>query len=317
MIFINNTITRYLMCIFLYVPFWLNGQQVALTSQYDLISSIQNPAYNGLNRTMRIDALSRVQWNNFPGTPTYTALAFQTPLNREFAVGGQFQSLTVGKFRSASPLSLSTFTGDIAYHTQIAKGLFVSTGVRTGLMSFNMRLSQLISDVPNDISIAGNDYNFNSMVVGGGAMIYGKSFYIGASMPQIALVNDELVNNVNLGYNARPFYLINVGYIHEVKRDLALKFTTQLRSYSGLPWQYDANLYVMYKDLISLGYGYRNTGSNSFIAHVKVNEYFYLVYMIEQGYVYDKNTAFNSQEFGLRYDLDFNRQRVKISPRYY
>jgi type IX secretion system PorP/SprF family membrane protein len=173
---------------------FLSAQQVALTSQYDLISSMQNPAYNGVNRTMRVDALSRVQWNNFPGTPTYTALAFQTPLSREFAVGAQFQSLTVGKFKNASPLSLSSYTGDLAYHTQIGSKLFLSTGIRTGIMSFNMRLSQLISEIPTDIAIAGNDYNFNSMVVGGGVMIYGDNFYVGASIPQVALVSDRLID---------------------------------------------------------------------------------------------------------------------------
>ncbi|MDP4853880.1 MAG: PorP/SprF family type IX secretion system membrane protein [Saprospiraceae bacterium] len=306
-----------LLALGLIIPNWMNAQQVALSSQYDLISSIQNPAYNGLNRTMRIDALSRVQWSNFPGTPTYTALAFQTPLDREFAVGAQFQSLSVGKFRSASPLNLSSYTADIAYHTQLGKNIFLSTGIRTGIMSFNMRLSQLISEVPTDISVAGNDYNFNSMLVGGGMMLYGKNFYLGASIPQVALISDRLVNNVNLGYNARPFYLVNAGFIQKIKWDFSAKLSTQFRNYDGLPWQYDANIYVLYKDIISFGYGYRNTGSNSFMAQFKVNEYFQLVYMYEQGFVYDKKTAFYSQEFGLRYDLNFNKQRVKVSPRYY
>lgn len=296
---------------------FLSAQQVALTSQYDLISSMQNPAYNGVNRTMRVDALSRVQWNNFPGTPTYTGLAFQTPVNREFALGAQFQSLSVGKFRTASPLNLSTYTADLAYHTRLGKNIFLSTGIRTGMMSFNMRLSQLISEVPTDIAVAGNDYNFNSMVVGGGALLYGKNFYLGASIPQVALVSDRLVDNINLGYNARRFYLINGGYVHAFKRNWAAKLTTQFRNYEGLPWQYDVNIYCLYKDLIQLGYGYRNTQAHSFIAQVKVNDYFCLVYAYEQGFVYDKTTAFNSQEFGLRYDLDFNKQRVKVSPRYY
>lgn len=295
----------------------LQAQQVALTSQYDLISSIQNPAYNGVNRTMRIDALSRVQWNNFPGTPNYTALAFQTPLNREFAVGAQFQSLSVGKFKTASPLSLSNYSMDITYHTQLSKNVFLSTGIRTGMMSFNMRLSQLIADVPADASIAGNDYNFNSLLVGGGAMIYGKNFYLGASLPQFALVADRVVNNVNMGYNARSFYLLNAGFIQKLSRDWAVKLTTQFRNYEGLPWQYDANVYFLFKDLVQMGYGYRNTGSNSFMAQMRINSYFELVYMYEQGFVFDRKTVFNSQEFGLRYDLDFNKQRVKVSPRYY
>lgn len=295
----------------------LEAQQVPLSSQYDFISSIQNPAYNGLNRTMRVDALSRIQWSNFLGSPTYMGLAFQSPINREFAVGAQFQSLTVGKFKNASPLSLSSYTADLAYHTQIGSKLFLSTGIRTGIMSFNMRLSQLISEVPADIAIAGNDYNFNSMIVGGGVMLYGDKFYVGASIPQVSLVNDRLVNNVNLGYNARRFYLFNAGFVQKLMGDFSAKLTTQFRNYDGLPWQYDLNVYALYKDVLNLGYGYRSNGSNSFMAQLKVNNSFHLVYMYELGFVYDKKTAFYSQEFGLRYDIDFNKQRVKIAPRYY
>jgi type IX secretion system PorP/SprF family membrane protein len=295
----------------------LQAQQVALTSQYDLISSIQNPAYNGMNKTLRIDALSRTQWNNFPGTPTYTALAFQTPVNREFAIGAQFQSLSVGKFRTASPLNMSSYTGDIAYHTQIAKNTFLSTGIRTGIFSFNMRISQLLSEVPSDLAVSGNDHSFNSMMVGGGIMLYGPKYFLGISMPQYALVSDRLVENVNLGYNARPFYLISGGYVQSLNKEWALKASTQIRNYEGLPWQYDANVYLMYTNDFSLGYGYRSTSAHSFMAQMKVNDYFHLVYMYELGYVYDKQTAFYSQEFGLRYDLDFNKQRVKVSPRYY
>lgn len=295
----------------------VNGQQATLTSQYDLISSIQNPAYNGLNRTMRVDALSRIQWNNFPGTPTYTALAFQTPLNRDFAMGTQFQTLSIGDFKRASPLNMSSYTADIAYHKQLAKNVYVSTGLRTGLFSFNMRLSQLISEVPDDILVAGNDYNFNSMCLGGGVMVYGDEYFLGFSIPQRSLMADQLVDNVNVGYNARSFYLINAGYIYRLNRDWAMKLTTQWRNYQGLPWQYDFTGYVTYSDWLTVGYGYRNTPAHSFITQARINEYFTLVYMFETGTVYDDKTSFNSQEFGLRYDLDFNKQRTKITPRYY
>lgn len=293
------------------------GQQVALTSQYDLISSIQNPAYNGLNRTMRVDALSRVQWNNFPGTPTYTALAFQSPLNRDFAIGAQFQTLSVGKFKRASPLNMSSYTADIAYHKQLAKNVYVSTGLRTGLFSFNMRLSQLISEVPDDLLVAGNDYNFNSFCLGGGAMVYGDQYFLGFAIPQVGLVNDQVVENVNVGYNARSFYLFTAGYIYELNRDWSVKATTQLRNYEGLPWQFDITGYIIYSDWFTIGYGYRNMPSHSVLTQVRVNDYFTLVYMYETGFVYDRSTSFNSQEFGLRYDLDFNKQRTKITPRYY
>jgi hypothetical protein len=120
-----------------------------------------------------------------------------------------------------------------------------------------------------------------------------------------------------MGYNARPFYLLTGGYVLKIDKHWAVKTTAQLRNYPGLPWQYDANVYAMYNDELSIGYGYRSNQAHSFMAQLKVNDYFYLVYMYERGFVYDNKTAFYSQEFGLRYDVDFNKQRVKVSPRYY
>ena len=185
------------------------GQQAGLLSNYDLVSSIQNPAYNGLNSRLQVDAVSRVQWANFPGSPTYTGLAFQVPLNKDFALGANFQNLSIGEFKFASHLSMGSYAVDLAYHKQIAKDVFISAGIRTGVFSFNMRISQLVASEVGDLAQVGNDFSFNSPMVGGGIMVYGKRYFIGASMPQFALVNDRIIDNVNLCYNARSFYLIN------------------------------------------------------------------------------------------------------------
>lgn len=295
----------------------LLSQQAGLLSNYDLVSSIQNPAYNGLNRRLQLDAVSRVQWANFPGSPTYTGLAFQAPVNKDFAIGANFQNLKVGEFKFASPLSMGSYALDLAYHKQLAKNVFVSAGIRTGVFSFNMRISQLIASEIGDLSQVGNDFSFNSPLVGGGIMLYGKQYFVGMSIPQFALVNDRIINNVNLGYNARSFYLVNAGYVQPIGDYFSLKTTVQTRIYEGLPIVYDVNLYTLYKDLLNMGYGYRNTGSHAVLARLKVNDYFFVVYSYEFGKIYDEQTPFNANEFGLSYQLDFDRQKKKVLPRHY
>ena len=174
------------------------AQQASLSTQYDMVSSIQNPAYNGIHQALKIDAISRVQWANFPGSPRYTCLAVQAPFSKDFAFGANFQTLKVGSFKVASPLNMNVFAADIAYHKKIAKNINVGVGIRMGLFSFNMQLSRLIADNPDDVAVAGNDYNINTPVVGGGVIIYGKNYYIGGAMPQFALINDQVLNNVNM-----------------------------------------------------------------------------------------------------------------------
>jgi type IX secretion system PorP/SprF family membrane protein len=295
----------------------LNAQQASLTTQYDVVSGIQNPAYNGMHQSLRIDAISRIQWANFPGTPRYTCLGIQTPLSKDFALGANFQSLKVGSFKVASPLSMNVIAGDIAYHKQVSKNVNVAVGLRLGIFGFNMQLSSLVADNPTDVAIGGNDYNINTPVIGGGVIIYGKNYYIGGAMPQYALLSDQIIDNVNIGYNARSFYLFNAGYVIPLNSKWNFKTTIQTRYYYGLPMQFDYNGYLIDKDLFSIGYGYRSTGSHAILSSIKVNEFFKVLYSYETGTVYNKSIPFVSHEFGLSYSFNQPNKQTKVVPRFY
>ncbi len=317
----KHFLVKYIQSIFIMVllPFSIDAsaQQASLTTQYDIVSGIQNPAYNGIHQSLRIDAISRIQWANFPGTPRYTCLGGQTPLSKDFAIGANFQSMKVGSFKVASPLSMNVFAGDIAYHKQVSKNIQMAVGLRLGVFGFNMQLSKLGIDNPNDVAVAGNDYNINTPVVGGGVIVYGKNYYFGASLPQFALISDQILDNVNIGYNARSFYLVNAGYIFSLNQNWNLKSTIQTRYYAGLPIQADFNLYLIDKNLFSVGYGYRSTGSHAILSSVKVNEFFKVLYSFETGNVYQKNTPFTSHEFGLSYGFFQPSKQTKVVPRFY
>ena len=73
-----------------------------------------------------------------------------------------------------------------------------------------MQLSRLIADNSDDIAIGGNDYNINTPVVGGGVIIYGKNYYIGGAMPQYALINDQVLNNVNISIIIHYVNILNI-----------------------------------------------------------------------------------------------------------
>ncbi len=295
----------------------LFSQQASLTTQYDVVSGIQNPAYNGMHQSLKIDAISRIQWANFPGAPRYTCLGIQTPVSKDFAIGANFQSLKVGSFKVASPLSMNIFAADLAYHKQIAKNINVAVGIRLGIFGFNMQLSKLVADDQIDVSLGGNDYNINTPIVGGGVIIYGKNYYFGGAMPQYAIIPDQYIDNVNIGYNARSFYLMNAGYILPLNTKWNLKTTVQTRYYYGLPIQADLNAYFMNKDLFSIGYGYRTTGSHAILSSIKVNEFFKVLYSYETGTVYNKNIPFVSHEFGLSYAFNQPNKQTKVVPRFY
>jgi hypothetical protein len=70
-----------------------------------------------------------------------------------------------------------------------------------------------------------------------------------------------------------------------------------------------------FHDMISVGYGYRSTKVHSFLTKVRVNDFFSVVYAFESGKVYDNQTPFNSQEFGLSYQLNNSKSKIKVVPR--
>lgn len=289
----------------------LFGQQAVLMSNYDLFSSMQNPAYNGLNRRMQLDAISRIQWSGIPGSPVYSALSFQSPIHSSFAAGANFQSIEIGKFKKASPLRLNQISGDIAFHKQISDKIFISTGLRLGLFSMDMQISQLVAEELNDPARLGNDYNFNSPSIGGGVMISGEHFYIGASVPNYTIIQDVVINNVNLGFNARRLLSINAGFDIPITKKTSFKTTTQIKQFNGLSLFWEVNGYLSYKSFALLGYGYRSNNSNTILGQLKINEYFWLLYSYDFGNILGDNNRFSSTEFGLSYRLDYNKQRVK------
>lgn len=293
------------------------GQQANLLSNYDLFSSMQNPAYNGLNRRMQLDAVSRIQWSGIPGSPLYSAVSFQSPFHKSFATGANFQSIEMGRFKKASPLRLNLLSGDIAFHKQISNKLFLSTGLRLGVFSMDMRISQLIADELGDPAQFGNDYNFNAPSIGGGIMLSGEHFYLGASVPHHLITRDILVENINLGYNARRLLSLNLGFDVPINKKLSFKFTSQMKQFMGLSPLWEVNGYLVVPDLIMLGYGIRSNNSNIVLTQLKLNEYFWLIYAYDFGFLLGDQNRFSSTEFGLSYRLNFEKQRVKKRNRFY
>ena len=293
----------------------VGAQQFGLANQYDRISSVLNPAYNGLNRSVQVDALTKSQWANFPGSPKMNVVGLQLPLNRDFASGLNIQSLSVGKFQNAKPLSLFSVGADLAYHKQIKKNLFLSTGIRIGMFSYNAQLSLLRANQPNDESLLDNNYTIKTPLVGGGIMMYGKNYFVGVSMPQYAIMATDQISQYNINYASSPMMIFSGGYSFEISKDWKAKVTMQGRRFSGLPFHIDANAYVYYQDQFMMGYGRRNNTANVFQFQMRFNEFFWINYGYERGYIYDAETPFFSHEFGVSYRLYQPSKQMFIQPR--
>lgn len=303
-------------CLFCTVAL-LQAQQNTVVSNYDVASGLFNPAYQGLNRYLRIDAVSRIQWANTPGGPRFTGINFQTPVNKDFALGVGLQSIQVGHFKSASPVSVNSMNADLAYHKQLSKSVFLSVGVRLGYFNYAIQLSKLASNTPGDVAVGGNDISINAPLVGGGTMLYGKNFYIGVAMPQFTIAAETQLKNVNLNYLSSPYYLMSFGYVKKFNSNFGVKFTGLVKSYKAVKTQFDVNTYFLYKDNFQLGYGFRNTGTHSILCNLRMNEFFKILYSYEFGNSQIMQIPMNAHEFGLSYLINQPKDRSTIIPRNY
>jgi len=292
------------------------AQQMGLANQYDRVSSVLNPAYNGI-RAVQLDALTKSQWANFPGSPKMNIVGAQLPLNRDFATGINLQTLSIGKFQNAKPLSMFAIGADLAYHKQLAKNLHVSTGIRAGMFSYNAQLSLLNANDPNDGSLVDNNYTIKTPFVGGGLMLYGKQYFIGASMPQYAIIAQDQLNQYNVNYASSPMLITTAGLLQRLSKDWEAKITVQGRHFEGLPFHIDANAYFYYKNQIMFGYGRRNNTADVYQLQIRFNEFVWINYGYERGFIYDSQTPFYSHEFGVSYRFYQPSKQMFIEPRNY
>jgi len=295
----------------------LSAQQMGLANQYERISGVLNPAYNGINRAVQVDAITKSQWANFPGSPKMNVVGAQFPLNRDFAAGLNLQTLSVGKFQNAKPLSLFSVGADLAYHKQLGKNVNLSTGLRVGLFSYNAQLSLLNANDPNDGSLVDNNYTIKTPLIGGGIMLYGKQYFVSASMPQYAIMANEQINQYNINYASAPMMIFSTGYLQKLSKDWDAKVTVQGRHFAGLPFHIDANAYFYYKNQIMFGYGRRNNTADVYQLQIRFNEFVWINYGYERGFIYDSQTPFSSHEFGVSYKFYQPSKQMFIEPRNY
>jgi type IX secretion system PorP/SprF family membrane protein len=125
----------------LILGFWLSwsvmmrAQDIHYT-QYDFAPMYLNPAQTGLyNGDYRVVANFRDQWFSVPVpymtfSTSFDAHLLQNKLeNNVLAIGGLFHYDRAGDIR----LSLTHVTVNLAYHQQLAKGLFLGAGIQVGI----------------------------------------------------------------------------------------------------------------------------------------------------------------------------------------
>ena len=320
-IFSKNVHLLTLIClIFLALPGW--AQQENQYTQFSFNKLYYNPAYAGARGKANITAMYRNQWLGFEGSPTSQMLSFHTPLFADrVGLGLGISNHRVG--------ITNIWYANLAYsyHVKIKK----HTSLRFGLQGTFKRLSLDFSDpsviVREDTDpaiIESGIANKNIANFGAGVYLSYKSIYLGVSVPHfypnIIGVNPNAGNNL-IAQESPHIYLMG-GAMIPAGKSFHIKPTILTKYVNGAPFDFDAQLSLVYQLKLHAGVSYRLGGDSESFGESIDFLLFYQFTKIGFGVSYDytlsqiKTQSNGSIEAIVRYD--FKKEKDDIAnPRFF
>lgn len=288
----------------------LNAQQEPMYTQYMFNTLSVNPAYAGTRNALNLNTLTRLQWVGLEGSPKTFSLALHSPINkRKIGLGLTLVTDEVG------PVNNTYFTANYAYRLKITEELTLSMGIKGGISSYYVGLTDLSLNDPEDPNFQNNEKKI-SPNAGVGFYLYHEKFYVGISAPKLfeTTVDEEYATSEN--ELKRHYYIIG-GYIWQINTKWVFKPTLLTKAVSGAPVSNDISMQFLYNNRIWMGAMYRIGDAAGIFVDVKINN------QITIGYGYDFSlnglSGINSgtHELMISYDFDkFAGNKVK-SPRYF
>jgi len=269
-----------------------------------------NPAYAGTRNSLNLNTLTRLQWVGLDGSPQTFSAALHSPINnRKIGVGLTLVSDEVGPVRN------TYFTANYAYRLKITDDLTLSMGIKGGISTYYVGLTDLNVRDQEDEAFLNNEKK-TSPNAGVGFYLYSDKFYVGLSAPKLfeTTVDEEYASSEN--ELKRHYYIIG-GYIWQINSKWLFKPSILTKAVSGAPISNDITMQFLYNDKVWMGAMYRIGDAAGLFVDFKINKQLTIGY----GYDFSLNglSGINSgtHEIMLSYDFDgFASSKVK-SPRYF
>jgi len=208
----KNSFYLYLFIIFFMFSKPLIGQQLPIFNNPNTASAIVNPAFINMNylkydNNMSMNLGYIYQWTELEGAPRTLTAGYEYFLEDiNFLVGGNIVPDQTG------PISFTGFYGRGGYHLKITDDLSIAAALSIGALQYRINANELIFLESGDIAAEDDMKLMPDFSIG--AMVYGKSFYAGISIPQSFGLNLEYSkgdNNFNLS-RVQHYYALAGGY---------------------------------------------------------------------------------------------------------
>ncbi|MEO9533255.1 MAG: type IX secretion system membrane protein PorP/SprF [Crocinitomicaceae bacterium] len=290
----------------------VNAQQDAIYSQYMFNPFAINPAYAGSRNSYSAVLLHRSQWVGMPGAPTTQSFAIHAPSTKTgLAWGLNFAHDNIGPTRNIM------FAGTGAYIIKFEDSK-LAFGLRAGIYNTVFDRSMLNFKEDNDqLDIGGTE---GAMVPSFdfGVYYYKTKFYAGLSANHLTKHTfqfDDFEDSVTTTMSLRRHFMLNAGYVWEIKKNFMLKPSFMLKVVPGAPANLDVNLSALFYKRFWLGVSLRNTSSVVIMTDINITDFMRVGYAYDINYNKLGNYNKGSHEIFLGFDFNLKNSQ-SISPRY-
>ena len=256
------------------------GQQDLMVSQYTFNHTFMNPAATGINEYYNASLMYRNQWVQFEGAPVSQFLSVDGPIiTKNMGLGILIQREEIG-VNTQTELYAS-----YAYNMKFGE-IKLSMGLRAGLSLFEANYREHNARDEGDLLLQENTLSYLPNF-GFGIYLKHEKYFASFSIPHILNYDPSTslkVDIENSNQLVRHYYLMG-GYSFHLNDNFELEPSVLGKYLPDAPAQLDINILAEYKQLVSLGFGYRT--DNSIIALMKVRIYD----KFQLGYAFDFTTS--------------------------
>ncbi len=298
------------------------AQQIPVFNQYLYNPYIYNPARAGSGDLGRLFLGYKKQWTDLPGAPATSALTFDYPLV------AQRSGVGVTMYSDQTHI-INKVGGSLTYAYHILSGpndnQRISLGLSAGFLSQTIDFNRARVQDGADPIILDNAQNSTAFEAAFGFHYSYENLAIDFSVPQLVNSSVRYLNAAGTSQQIADFQLINhyltaVRYKFPVslENELYLEPVGMVRVVKGLPWQYDANFLLHWKDQFTVGAGWRSGSPEGAFAsglnvsmRFNLNEYFSATYIYEMtGQQKYRNIMGDTHEFSIGFKFGGTGKRV-------
>jgi len=284
------------------------AQQKVQFSQYMFNNLVINPAYAGAEGPLSLTLVNRSQWSGIENAPkTQTFSAHTLFKKKNIGLGLTMVNDKIGVHKNLSILT------NYAYHIQTAENSFLSLGLQAGFNNMRSDYASLSGGAMIDPKLYNVNISENFFEAGVGIYFRSPKWDIGLSAPE--LIPDRILLNDTLSVklNRANFFLFSK-YQITCSDNLEFEPSVMVKYLPGLPFSFDTNINMIYREVLTLGVSYRKSESVDFLFKGQVTN------QLELGYVYDYNIgeiskfSNGSHELMVHYHFRYAKTNV-ASPR--